>query len=102
MLPAHTIIRFLTGLRQKPREQLQIKIQQERAVKDQRVSLASLGVAGELHVANGQVGDTTHFHVSAQRGSKRLRVTPHNVTISAGDGLQRRVIWLRGKRYFSS
>ena len=102
MFPAHTIIRFLAGFRQKARDQFEVKIQQEGPVKNQRVPLASLRVAGKLHVANGQIGDATHFHVSAQSGSKRLRVTPHNVTISAGNGLHRRVIWLCGKKYFGS
>ena len=51
------ILRLAAGQRQQLRDEPQIELEQEAAVKEQGAALAALGVAGKLQRAAGEIGE---------------------------------------------
>jgi len=64
----------------------EVKAQKKSSMKQQGVPFAPLRVARKLQSADRQIRDTLNFHRLTEQRRQRLLVTPHNVTVSFGNG----------------
>src|ERR1019366_2888422 len=83
------VVRLAGGHGQIFFHQAEIEAQEEGAVKNQRMTFAALGVAGEFQSAERKVRMALKLHGAAQKSGQGVPVPPHNVAIGRSDVLQR-------------
>src|SRR5438552_1825727 len=83
------IVRLPGGQGQSCFDERQIKVQQKRAVEEEKTLPASLGIAGKFETADGEVGVALHFDLGLEEGGQGGLVAFEDESVGGGDAVER-------------
>ena len=87
--PVLAVIRLFGGHAQNFFDQWDVGLEEKGSVEDQKLSFATLGVAGEFQVLDGQIGVALDFDARLKQWFQCGLITLEDISVGSCDGLQR-------------